>query len=134
MANYGEGDATLVAAGGEDGVRRLVDHFYTLMEREYGEIWRMHDATDLARDKLARFLIGWMGGPRRYHERYGRISIPEVHRHLTVSAPHRDAWLACMGRACEAMAYPAELKNYLIEQLSYPAQRVHVFTTQQGDQ
>ena len=129
MSNFGEGDATLRAAGGEDGVCSLVDHFYTLMERDYAEIWSMHETTELARDKLARFLIGWMGGPRRYHERYGRISIPQVHGHLTVTAAHRDAWLACMRRACEAMGYPAELTTYLIEQLGYPAQRVHEFTT-----
>src|SRR5699024_6244545 len=57
--------------GGEEGVRRLVDRFYDLMDElpEAETIRAMH-AEDLAliRDKLATFLMGWLGGPRRYGE------------------------------------------------------------------
>ena len=31
-AHYGEGDATYVAAGEEEGVRALVERFYDIME------------------------------------------------------------------------------------------------------
>ena len=31
---YGRGDATFLALGGLDGIRELVDAFYTTMERE----------------------------------------------------------------------------------------------------
>ncbi len=66
-ARYGDGDASLQAAGGEDGIRRLVDRFFVLMtERpEAAGILRMHPR-DLegSRDKLARFLCGWLEGPK----------------------------------------------------------------------
>ncbi len=39
--SYGTGDATFRAAGGEAGIRRLVDAFYDIMERDprYRRIW-----------------------------------------------------------------------------------------------
>ena len=84
---YGHGDATFRAAGGEQGIRQLVDSFYDIMSEkpQYERIFRWHPDPHEARDKLARFLCGWMGGPRRYHEKYGAISIPKVHAHLAVT-------------------------------------------------
>ncbi len=62
---YGVGDSTLQAAGGEAGVRELVDKFYNYMDTlpEAETIRAMH-ADDLteSREKLTTFLIGWMGG------------------------------------------------------------------------
>ncbi|MGE3771910.1 MAG: group II truncated hemoglobin [Gammaproteobacteria bacterium] len=124
---YGVGDASFRAAGGEDGIRRLVDDFYDAMERlpEAAAIRAMHPA-DLgsARDKLARFLCGWMNGPKRYQEKYGPISIPGAHAHLAVDAAARDAWLACMAEALDRQPYPDGFKRYLFQQLSVPAERV----------
>ena len=34
QANYGEGDATYRACGGEAGIRKLVDAFYDHMDRD----------------------------------------------------------------------------------------------------
>ena len=76
---YGTGDATYQAAGGEAGIRALVDSFYDIMESDpaYREIHAWHPADgQLSRDKLARFLCAWTGGPRLYREKYGPISIP----------------------------------------------------------
>ena len=90
---YGDGDASFQAAGGEAGLLRLVDDFYDLMEtRPYAATIRAMHPPDLtvARDKLARFLCGWLGGPKRYQERYGSISIPGSHAHLDVDADARD--------------------------------------------
>ncbi|HMM76355.1 MAG TPA: group II truncated hemoglobin [Gammaproteobacteria bacterium] len=124
---YGVGDASFRAAGGEDGIRRLVDDFYDAMERlpAAAAIRAMHPA-DLtsARDKLARFLCGWMNGPKRYQEKYGPISIPGAHAHLAIDTAARDAWLACMAAALERQAYAEDFKRYLLQQLSIPAERV----------
>ena len=123
---YGEGDATFRAAGGEEGIRRLVDTFYDIMgsRPEYARIFHWHPDPIDARDKLARFLCGWMGGPRRYHEKYGAISIPKVHAHLAVTGAERDAWLSCMSEALAAQAYPDSLRRYLIRELAVPADAV----------
>jgi hemoglobin len=127
--NYGEGDATYQAAGGEVGIRKLVDAFYTIMDdaEEYQTIrgWHPADLT-ISKDKLARFLCGWMGGPRKYREKYGPISIPQVHAHLVVTSDERDQWLNCMKEALAQQAYPQQLRDYLITQLAVPAERIRM--------
>lgn len=132
-ARYGEGDASFQAAGGEEGLRRVVDRFYDLMDtREVARgIRAMHPADlDVSRDKLARFLCGWLGGPKRYQERYGGISIPGVHSHLAVDAAARDAWLAIMAEAVAAQPWDEDFKVYLMQALAVPAERVRVVCEQ----
>lgn len=123
---FGYRDNTYRAAGGEEGIRQLVDTFYDLMssKSEYRRIYDWHPNDEEARDKLARFLCGWMGGPKRYHEKYGGISIPKVHSHLPVTHVERDMWLNCMQEALMQQSYTPELKQYLITQLAVPAEAV----------
>jgi len=127
MTTYGQGDSSFQAAGGELGIRKLVDDFYDVMasDSRYQTIYSWHpENIEQSRDKLARFLCGWMGGPRRYQERYGSISIPGVHAHLRVTEVERDLWLQCMTDALGQQPYPTEFKNYLITQLAIPAERI----------
>lgn len=74
---YGVGDASYRAAGGIEGLRRLVDEFYRQMDEwpEAAALRRLHPE-DLApsRDKLASFLSGWLGGPKLFSEKYHRHS------------------------------------------------------------
>lgn len=124
---YGQEDASFQAAGGELGIRRLVDAFYDEMEHaDYAATIRAMHPEDLAvsRDKLARFLCGWLGGPKRYSEKYGGMSIPAAHAHLDIGLAERDAWLGCMKTAADQQDYAPDFKVYLIEQLSVPAERV----------
>ncbi len=108
-------------------MRRLVDDFYHEMETapEARGIRAMHP-TDLStsRDKLARFLCGWLGGPALYQEKYGTIVIPAVHAHLSIGAEERGAWLLCMGRAVAKQPFPEAFREYLMAQLAIPAERV----------
>ena len=124
---YGRGDATFLAAGGEQGVRALVNSFYDFMatDPQFERIKSLHPVdTTMARDKLTLFLFAWMGGPRRYTKKYGPISIPQVHRHLSVTTLERDLWLKCMQCALAEQNYPDSLVAYLLHQLSIPAERV----------
>lgn len=130
---YGEGDATHRALGGVDGIRALVEVFYEEMDRlpEARAIRRMHPSDlTISIDKLARFLSGWTGGPKRYAEKYGSIKIPMAHRHLSVDEPERDAWLLCMERALERLDYPESLRTYLLRELFVPAERIRVVSTE----
>lgn len=124
--DYGTGDTTFQAAGGEAGIERLVDSFYEIMAttRAYRTIYDWHPNDAEARDKLARFLCGWMGGPKRYHEKYGSISIPRVHQHLDIGRAEHDMWINCMTEALDQQPYPQSLRTYLITQLSIPAGHV----------
>ena len=125
--NYGEGDASFQAAGGQAGIRRLVDRFFDIMaaDPKYATIYHWHpEDKEISRDKLALFLCGWMGGPKPFVEKYGRIRIPEVHRHLAVTEVERDQWLECMSRALAEQNYPPALIKYLQLQFYIPAERV----------
>ena len=124
---FGVGDASYQAAGGIDGLRRLVDDFYRLMDQlpEADALRRMHpQSLDAARDKLACFLSGWLGGPRLFSEKYGAISIPAFHAQWPIDQAGSDAWLNCMAQAIELQGYTPEFAEYLLTQLRVPAQRI----------
>lgn len=124
---YGEGDTSYRAAGEQPGITRLVDAFYRFMDEEpfARGIRRMH-ARDLgeSRDKLTRFLCGWMNGPSLYEEKYGPIRIPSAHAHLRVGPKERDAWLRCMELAIAEQDYAPDFAAYLLRELRVPAERV----------
>jgi len=126
QSNYGQEDASFQAAGGFEGIKQLVDDFYDAMETlaEAQTIREMHspDLTE-SRDKLTRFLTGWLGGPKLFSEKYGPIRIPVAHRHLEIGSAERDAWLACMQVAVNKQDYPQEFRDYLMAQLFVPAER-----------
>lgn len=124
---YGTDDASFQAAGGVDGLRLLVDNFFDRMgsDQRFGTIFAMHpDDRETSRDKLHRFLCGWLGGPRLYREKYGAIGIPRVHAHLAIDTPERDQWLTCMRESVAEQPYAEDFKRYLLEQLFVPAEAV----------
>lgn len=128
-ANYGEGDASFQAAGGLEGLRKLVDRFYRAMDElpEAKTIRAMHpEDLTVARDKLTLFLSGWLGGERLFAKKYGPIIIPRTHAHLDIDEPERDAWLACMRVAVDEQDYAPAFKKYLLEQLFVPAERCRI--------
>lgn len=92
---------------------------------EAATIRRMHPSDLIeSRDKLARFLCGWMNGPKRYNEKYGPIKIPAAHAHLRVGPEEREAWLLCMQRALAEQDYTPEFRSYLLRELRVPAERI----------
>lgn len=125
-ASYGEGDASFRAAGAQAGIRKLVDRFYGVMEElpQARTIRAMHpDDLTVSRDKLFRFLCGWLGGEKLFAQKYGPIIIPHAHAHLLIETEQRDAWLACMQIAVDEQNYADDFKVYLMEQLFVPAER-----------
>ena len=122
---YGDGDTSFRTAGGIEGLRKLVDDFYRMMDSlpEAAVIRAMHPADlGVAADKLHRFLCGWLGGPKLYREKYGSIHIPSAHAHLAIGAAERDAWLLCMERALAEQDYPQDFRGYLLRELFRPAE------------
>ncbi len=127
MTNFGAQDSSYQAANEEKGIRKLVDEFYRQMEtQERGKpIRAMHkEELHIIKDKLSLFLMAWLGGPRKYAEKYVGISIPMVHQHLTIGEEERDAWLFCMKEALKYQDYDEAFKQYLMEQLAFPANRI----------
>lgn len=123
--NYGVADASCQAAGGEAGIRRLVNEFYRRMgaDPRFRTIHAMRPADiNISIDKLACFLRGWLGGPRLFQQKYGAIRIPTAHQHLPITAAERDQWLCCMRESIAEPPYRPEFKEYLIAQLKIPAE------------
>ncbi|WP_342246531.1 group II truncated hemoglobin [Pseudomonas sp. OTU5201] len=123
---FGTGDASYQAAGGIDGLRRLVDDFYRLMDElpEAADLRRLHpESLELSRDKLACFLSGWLGGPKLFSEKYGSISIPSFHAQWPIDESLSAAWLGCMERAIALQPFSPAFADYLLAQLRVPAHR-----------
>jgi hemoglobin len=104
--------------GGADAVRALVDRFYDLMDLEaaYADLRRVH-CSDLgsARDKLAWFLTGWLGGPDLYIERFGHPRPRARHLPFSIGVVERDQWLACMNQAMQEQGVDEELRVRLLQ-------------------
>lgn len=126
-SEFGVGDGSYRAAGESEGIEKLVDGFYRIMDElpEAQTIRRMHPSDlTVSRDKLWRFLCGWLNGPRLFSEKYGPIKIPSAHAHLRVGPLERDAWLQCMELAIAEQDYSRQFAAYLLRELGVPAQRI----------
>ena len=125
---YGFDDISYKAAGGLEGITKLVHDFYdfmgTLPEAKHIRSMHKDDLTE-SRKKLTYFLSGWMGGPRIYAETFGPLSIPMSHKHLTIDRNSVEAWLLCMKIAIDKQSYDDAFKKYLLKQLRFPAERIY---------
>lgn len=127
MPEYGVLDASFRAAGGEQGIRKLVDEFYHQMQTQsrFKHIWSMHsEDIELTKDKLSLFLMAWLGGPKLYGPKYGGVSIPMIHKEMVVNEREKNDWLGCMHEALKYQDYDQDFKEYLLLQLSRPAERI----------
>jgi len=102
--------------GGEEPLRRLVQHFYQHMDElpETETIRRMH-ASDLksAEDKLFMFLTGWMGGPALYIEKFGHPRLRMRHMPFSIGESERDQWMLCMRNALDEVVTDKTLSDEL---------------------
>ena len=105
-------------AGGDAGVRALVDAFYDRMDLEeaFAGIRRLHPPSlDGSRDKLYWYLSGWLGGPSMYVERFGHPRLRARHLPFPIAESERDQWLACMRLAMEAVQMRDDLAEALMK-------------------
>src|SRR5262249_52859567 len=81
-----------------------VDRFYDLMDSlpEARGIRDLHPPSlEGSRDKLYWFLVGWLGGPPEYVQRFGHPRLRARHMPFPIGDAERDAWVLCMRRALE---------------------------------
>lgn len=110
--------------GGEPVIRALVDRFYDLMDSEplAAGIRALHPP-DLSgsRDKLYWFLVGWMGGPALYIERFGHPRLRARHLPFPIGERERDEWLWCMFKALDEIVSDVQLREHLAQALAHTA-------------
>lgn len=97
-------ETVLDKMGGEPALKRLVEHFYDLVEArpEGAQIVRLHmDGHGLAatRAEQVDFLCGFFGGRQHYKERHGHMNVKLIHEHIPIMAEDAEDWLALMDRA-----------------------------------
>ena len=101
---------------GEERIRELTSAFYDIMDTlpEAAGVRAMH-AADLGpmKEKLAEYLIGWMGGPPLYAEKYGTVCMTTPHEHYHIGPEERDQWLLCMEAALQQTGASEELRAML---------------------
>ena len=110
--------------GGETVIRRLVDRFYDLMDSapEAAGIRALHppELTE-SRNKLYWFLVGWMGGPPLYIQRFGHPRLRARHLPFPIGERERDEWLWCMFNALDEVVPDEALREQLAHALAQTA-------------
>ncbi|MBL8519848.1 MAG: group II truncated hemoglobin [Betaproteobacteria bacterium] len=104
--------------GGEDAVQRLVTRFYDLMDEDpdYFAIRKLHPATLAgSREKLYKFLVGWLGGPPLYEQEFGHPRLRARHLPYAIATQERDQWMTCMARAMREVNVEPALRTRLEE-------------------
>jgi hemoglobin len=102
--------------GGEEGVRRLVDRFYDLMDSktEAAGIRELHaKSLKASREKLFLFLSGWLGGPQLFVEKYGHPRLRQRHLPFFIGESERDQWMVCMIQAMQDVGLDEGLRKEL---------------------
>jgi len=104
--------------GGESNIRALSERFYDVMETDprAKEILAMHpyDLTEV-RHKFYEFLVGWMGGPQLYMNKYGHPRLRMRHNHVPVNESARDQWMYCMMTAMKDIGLSEVMQKELTE-------------------
>jgi hemoglobin len=99
-------------AGGETGVRALVNAFYDQVEFNpaYAALRAMHEG-DLApvREALVGFFSVWLGGPRTWLEQRGGFCIMSRHAKMDVTPETSAQWMDAFRAAVVEANVEAEL-------------------------
>ncbi len=107
--------------GGERAVRSLVDRFYFYMDTlpEAEAVRKMHSKSlASAKDKLFKFLTGWLGGPDLYMREFGHPMLRRRHFPFVIGQAERDQWMLCMDKALSEMTMDSGLRNSIREALA----------------
>jgi len=109
------GESLYDQMGGETVVRRLVETFYDIVEREpVGEALRLlhlrGNGIAHARREQFHFLSGFLGGHKLYVERHGHSNVRKMHAHVEIDPAARDAWLECMRLATDRIGIEPALR------------------------
>lgn len=110
--------------GEREGILRLAETFYDVMERDEPELAALHErgadgriSAD-SRRNFGVFLVFWLGGPDDYLHVRGHPRLRMRHAHVPIDTRMRDAWLACMQKAMDAHAVSGPLRAFLDQRLA----------------
>ncbi|MFD0860208.1 group II truncated hemoglobin [Roseovarius aquimarinus] len=127
-------ETVLDKMGGEAALKRLVEHFYDLVEArpEGANIVRLHmDGHGLAATRAEQFafLSGFLGGRQHYKERHGHMNVKLIHEHIPIMAEDAENWLRLMDRALADLGH----SGAHVERLRATLRRVALALVNDGD-
>lgn len=113
---WGDAATPYEEIGGADGVRRLADAFYDVIEEESPPLRAMLPAsTKNTRQKFAMYLSGWLGGPPLYEEKWGHPRLRMRHLPFSIGTEEAEEWMRCMGKAMDRVDVDGQLRAFLEE-------------------
>ena len=104
--------------GGEESILNLVDQFYFYMDTlpQAEGIRKMHtQSLSVIKDKLFKFLSGWLGGPDLFIQEFGHPMLRRRHLPFAIGVPERDQWMLCMNKAMAEITMDSTLREKLLE-------------------
>jgi len=102
--------------GGQQAVLTLVEKFYINMDTfpQASGIRKMHaEKLDSAKQKLFKFLSGWLGGPDLFVQEFGHPRLKMRHFPFAIGPLERDQWVLCMQQALREIEMDATLRESL---------------------
>jgi hemoglobin len=104
----------VMAACGEDGIRRMVEAFYRRVRTDdlIGPMYP-EDDWEGSEERLAEFLLFRLGGSARYVEMRGHPRLRMRHVHFRIGAAERDRWLELMAAAMDETKIPEPARGFL---------------------
>ncbi len=107
-------EADVMAACGEDGIRRMVAAFYQRVRTDdlLGPMYPKDD-WDGAEERLAEFLLFRLGASTRYIETRGHPKLRMRHITFRIGTAERDRWLELMTAAMDETSVPAPARAFL---------------------
>ncbi len=109
-----------LSMGGEKSILSLVNRFYFYMDTlaEAKELRAIHaDDLDSTKEKLFKFLSGWLGGPDLFQQEFGHPRLRQRHFPFAVNQQVRNQWMLCMKKALYEVAMPNELRRNITQAL-----------------
>ena len=105
--------------GGDDGVQRLVETFYNIVETDETakKLHILHlRGSGIANSKKEQhlFMSGFLGGPKLYLEKHGHANLKTMHEHVVVDEESKDIWLNCMEKAMDEVAIAESIQEKLM--------------------
>ncbi|GAC1400314.1 MAG: globin [Chloroflexota bacterium] len=100
-------------AGGDEAFRHLVHEFYGRVYADPLLRPMFPDDRAAAEERLSLFLIQYFGGPATYSEQRGHPRLRMRHLPFAIGPAERDAWLAHMLAAIEAVGIPEPAREQM---------------------
>lgn len=105
--------------GERAGVMALAHAFYDAMEQHEPALAAVHQRDDAgritteSRERFGLFLVGWLGGPQEYMQRFGHPRLRMRHMRVRIDASMRDAWTHSMELALDAQGVQGPVRTFL---------------------